>query len=133
MRFNELLTESIDQNTAKKILNSFIEFAKLELDLDSLPKIEMFADNSPSVEYRSFGGYGDRHIRLTISNRHVMDVCRTLAHELVHYRQDLLGQLNNSSGNDGSMEENEANAKAAVIMRKWGKKYPALFSTQSIE
>lgn len=133
MRIRELLTESIDQNSAKKILAEFIDFAKTELNLDSLPKIQLFTDNGPSVDYRSFGGYGNHHIRLTIANRHIMDVCRTLAHELVHYKQDIEGQLNDQSGNDGSPEENEANAKAAVIMRKWGKKYPALFSISAIE
>jgi hypothetical protein len=68
-----------------------------------------------------------------VVNRHINDVCRTLAHELVHYRQDLKGQLNDESGKTGSPEENEANAEAAVIMRKWGELHPEYFSYDSIE
>jgi hypothetical protein len=62
-----------------------------------------------------------------------MDVCRTLAHELVHYKQDLDKQLeDDDAGATGSPQENEANAEAAVIMRNWGKKHPELFAQESI-
>jgi hypothetical protein len=62
-----------------------------------------------------------------------MDVCRTLAHELVHYKQDLNHELDGDDpGATGSPQENEANAEAAVIMRNWGKKHPDLFDKQSI-
>ena len=83
----------------------------------------------------SFGGYSpsDKSINIMISNRHIQDVLRTLAHELVHYRQDIKNQLNPDSGNDGSPEENEANSLAAVVMRKWGKMHPELFGKESLE
>jgi hypothetical protein len=71
-------------------------------------------------------------IEINIGNRHIMDVLRTLAHEMVHHKQDVAGQLNDRSGEDGSPEENEANAKAAVIMRLWGKMNPELFQRASI-
>jgi hypothetical protein len=76
---------------------------------------------------KSFGGYMGDRIELNIGNRHIMDVLRTMAHELVHYKQDLDGVLHKDSGKDGSEHENEANAKAAVIMRLWGKMNPELF------
>jgi Zn-dependent peptidase ImmA (M78 family) len=63
-----------------------------------------------------------------------MDVCRTLAHELVHFKQDLDNQLEDAdAGSTGSPQENEANAKAAVIMRNWGKLHPKLFAQQAVE
>ena len=63
-----------------------------------------------------------------------MDVCRTLAHELVHYSQDLKNELeDDNAGATGSPQENEANAEAAVIMRNWGKKHPNLFAEESVE
>jgi Zn-dependent peptidase ImmA (M78 family) len=77
--------------------------------------------------------YGGHKINLTIKNRHIMDCCRTLAHELVHYRQDLNNELNNDSGKDGSPHENEANYIAGIIMRKWGKMHPELFQQESVE
>jgi hypothetical protein len=61
-----------------------------------------------------------------------MDVLRTLAHEMVHHKQDINGELNDRSGEDGSPQENEANAKAAVIMSLWAKMNPELFQRASI-
>jgi hypothetical protein len=133
MKVQEILTEGLNRNKATNIIDKFIEFASSELGLQELPNIELQDGNDRSVEFRSFGGYGNKHITITLSNRHIMDVCRTLAHELVHYRQDLNNELTPDSGKDGSDHENEANAQAAVIMRKWGKKHPNLFKQQAVE
>lgn len=133
MKIREILSEGLKRDKAEDILHAFIKFAKKELQLDSLPNINLQKDNSHSVEYRSFGGYGGHNINLTIKNRHIMDCCRTLAHELVHYRQDLNNELNADSGKDGSPHENEANAQAAVVMRKWGKLHPELFQQDAVE
>lgn len=135
MKVRELLTESMDRKTTYKILLDFIRFAAEDLELKSLPKFEFKFDNKRSVEHKSFGGYapGDQHIGITVLNRHIMDVCRTVAHELVHYSQDLKKELDDdTAGDTGSPQENEANARAAVIMRNWGKKHPELFKEESI-
>ena len=135
MRVHEILTEGLQRDDAIKIINSFVKFAANELELSELPTINLQPNNSYSVEYRSFGGYSpdNKSINLTIQNRHIQDICRTLAHELVHYRQDMNDELNMDSGKDGSPEENEANAQAAVVMRKWGKLHPNLFKQLSVE
>jgi hypothetical protein len=114
----------------------FIRFAAKDLELDSLPKFDFVFDSKESMKNRSFGGYapGHEHITITVKNRHIMDVCRTLAHELVHYSQDLKNELeDDDAGTTGSPQENEANARAAVIMRNWGKLHPDYFSKESIE
>jgi hypothetical protein len=133
MKVQEILTEGLQYNKATRIIDKFIEFAASELQLDELPDINLQDGNEVSVKHKSFGGYGNKHITVTLSNRHIMDVCRTLAHELVHYRQDLNNELTPESGNDGSPHENEANAQAAVIMRKWGKMHPNLFKQPAVE
>ena len=136
MKVKELLTESLAKPDTYKILLEFIRFAANHLELNSLPKFDFKFSNRESVNRKSFGGYapGEKHIDVTVVNRHIMDVCRTLAHELVHYKQDLDNQLeDDEAGSTGSPQENEANAQAAVIMRNWGKKHPELFSQESIE
>jgi hypothetical protein len=133
MKVKELLTESLDKKSTYTILLDFIRFAAEDLELKSLPKFDFAFDTKRSVEHHSFGGYGGEHITITVKNRHVMDVCRTLAHELVHYKQDLNKELEGDNpGATGSPQENEANARAAVIMRNWGKKHPDLFDKESI-
>lgn len=133
MKVQEILTEGLQYNKATRIIDKFIEFAASELQLDELPDIDLQDGNEVSVKHKSFGGYGNKHITVTLSNRHIMDVCRTLAHELVHYRQDMNNELTQDSGNDGSPHENEANALAAVVMRKWGKMHPNLFKQPAVE
>jgi RNA polymerase sigma factor (sigma-70 family) len=116
----------VDDKT-KSIIQNFLRFAARHIGLKSLPKIKLYSDPKLASSRRSFGGYMGGRIELNVGNRHIMDVLRTLAHELVHYKQDSMGVLRPDSGEDGSEHENEANAKAAVVMRLWGKMNPKLF------
>ena len=136
MKVKEILTEGLEKKDTYPILLDFIRFAAKDLELDGLPKFDFVFDSKESMERRSFGGYapGAEHITITVKNRHIMDVCRTLAHELVHYSQDLKKELeDDGAGATGSPQENEANARAAVIMRNWGKRNPHFFEKESIE
>ena len=133
MKVTEILTEGLNKKDTYKILLDFIRFAAEQLELTSLPKFDFKFDSSSSVKNSSFGGYGNEAINITVANRHIMDVCRTLAHELVHFKQDLEGRItSDADGKDGSPIENEANAEAAVVMRKWGKMHPDLFDQPAI-
>jgi hypothetical protein len=135
MKVRELLNESLERKDTYSILLDFIRFAAEHLKLTKLPKFDFLFDTKKSLEHKSFGGYStEKHINITVVNRHIMDVCRTLAHELVHFKQDINDKLTGENpGATGSPQENEANAEAAVIMRNWGKKHPELFDKESIE
>jgi len=135
MKVKEILNESLSKQDTYKILHDFVKFAARHLELTSLPKFDFVFDSKQSVENKSFGGYapGHKHITITVKNRHINDVCRTLAHELVHYSQDLKNELeDDNAGATGSPQENEANARAAVIMRNWGKRHPEYFEHEAI-
>jgi hypothetical protein len=60
-----------------------------------------------------------------------MDILRTLAHELTHYRQhERLGKkMPDDAGRTGSPYENEANAEAGIIMRHFQNRYPEFFAS----
>jgi len=132
MRFLELCEEPVNDGT-DEIVRDFVDFAGDRLGLERPPKIKLIRDPKQAAERKSFGGYmPGGGIEINIGNRHIMDVLRTLAHEMVHHKQDINGELNDRSGEDGSPQENEANAKAAVIMRLWAKMNPELFQRASI-
>ena len=124
MKTSELLTEGLAHDRAEQIIEKFVDFCQEHLGIDELPEINLITGADRSVENKSFGGYGNRNINVSISNRHIMDVCRTLAHELVHFKQDLNGTLNDDSGMTGSAEENQANSQAGIIMRHFNKRFP---------
>ena len=136
MKVKEILNEGLGKKDTYPILLDFVRFAAEHLELKTLPKFDFVFDSKQSVERKSVGGYqpGAEHITITVKNRHINDICRTLAHELVHYSQDLNKELeDDDAGSTGSPQENDANAQAAVIMRNWGKKHPNYFDKESVE
>ncbi len=114
-----------------KIVRDFLILCQEELELKELPKIIWLTKPS---NFKSFGSFNpnDGSIRLVIVNRQILDVLRTLAHELVHARQHERNELDIDSGETGSKQENEANALAAVMMRKFGRSHPELFKLDPI-
>lgn len=113
------------------ILKRFIVFLKRELTLTiDIPYI-LIDDADFSKKTWAFGMMdSDGIIYISIINRHPLDILRTLAHEYVHYKQTIVGKIMNP--NPGSPSENEANAKAGEIIRKYGKLHPELFDLMSI-
>ena len=105
------------------LLKHFIAFCKKELNIQSLPKISMIKDRSFVEQNRSFGEYNPQTMTAKVfySGRNLADVCRSLAHELCHHRQNELGMIYDEAGNTGTDIENDANAMAGVLMRDYGK------------
>lgn len=127
MKIQDLLFES---RVSPELLDKFLRHCSEELELESLPKINLIDNKEYSIEHKSFGGYqpDSKSIILSTKDRHTVDIFRTLAHELTHYKQDTLGQLDGEGvGDTGSPQENEANAAAGIIMRNFGRKYPEVF------
>lgn len=60
-----------------------------ELKMKTLPRIIFKQDPEWCRDNYTFGNYdADTNVlTVSISNRHILDVLRTLAHELVHYGQ----------------------------------------------
>ena len=63
----------------------------------------------------------DKSIKVVSGPRALVDILRSIAHELVHAKQDQEMRLMPGSGEDGSPIENEAHALAGLIMRKFEK------------
>lgn len=127
MKIRDVLFES---RVSPDLLNKFLKHCTEELGIDSLPKINLIDNKEYSMEHKSFGGYqpDKQSIILATKDRHPVDIFRTLAHELTHYKQDLDGQLEDDNvGATGSPQENEANAMAGIIMRNFGQKFPEVF------
>lgn len=119
---------SLNEGTENNIFEKFMSYACQELNIENPPTLEIrteFGEEQPS-----FGAYvpSDHHIFLNPSNRNIVDILRTLAHELVHAKQNELELLEPNSGNTGSDIENDANAIAGILMRDYGKNNPDIYS-----
>ena len=94
-----------------------------------MPTVKLRRDPQWSVVNRTFGRYiNDAHLlEVAFGQRHIMDVLRTVAHELTHTHQHERETVPNDAGETGSPYENEANAKAGILMRNYGQLHPELF------
>ena len=124
----------MDQNKLN-ILKDFISFCKQELNIQTLPKISLIKDKSFVEQNRSYGEYNPQTNALKVfyPGRNLADICRSLAHELCHHRQNELDMIYNDAGETGTDIENDANAMAGIIMRDYGKKNVAVYDLPQVE
>jgi len=103
------------------IIKDFLRYIKEEIGIEKMPKIKLTSDRSFATTNRSFGLYRPetKELVVYINNRNTADILRTLAHELVHHRQNELGM--ELDGDTGSEIENQANSIAGVVLRNYGK------------
>jgi hypothetical protein len=139
LQANLNLMESLNENKQKKtsyltdekkqLIKEFVKFVAKELKLKTLPQIKLSTNNAEVKERHSFGYFrpGDNNIWVYTKNRNMADMLRTLAHEMVHHKQAEEGRLDMKSGETGSPIENEANAKAGVILREFGKTHEMIY------
>jgi hypothetical protein len=122
----------MDIQKKAEILADFIDFCKGSLELEALPKIEFISDNSWSKKKGTFGEYTNdsRSLVVYIKNRNLADICRTLAHEMTHHKQNEMGLMNGHSGDTGSPIENDAHDVSGVIMREYGKIQPLIYESK---
>lgn len=126
------LNESImhnDKVDAKKVAD-FVNFAKEYLGIDDGVKVALAFARTPDLRTTAYYNFSDEgYIKIYAKDRAVIDICRSIAHELVHHLQFLEGRLLDAvkDGEDGSPIENEANAVAGIIIRKWGKLHPEIY------
>lgn len=115
------------------ILKQFKIFVKRELRLTYDIPVILVDDVDFSKKVRAFGQISPKNIiHLSIINRHPIDILRTLAHEYVHYKQYMEKGTYHISSRAGSPDENQANAKAGEILRKYGQLHPELFDLMPI-
>jgi len=128
---NVKIKEDGSQENEINLVNEFISYVKDNLGLVQTPKIDFSDDIDHVKEQRSFGYFlpDANIIWVYAGDRNTADIFRTLAHELIHRKQEEDGKINYESGETGSDIENEANAKAGVFLRDFGKKHDGIYDT----
>jgi hypothetical protein len=123
------LSKNLNENVDKNIVDNFVRFTSNYLDLENIPEIEFKEKVLANGIQPSFGGYmpNSNSIVTDPSGRHIIDILRTLAHELVHAKQNEFKPLTPEDGATGSPYENEANAVAGILMRLFAKQNPEIF------
>ena len=106
----------------KQKLTEFIKFVKKELDLKSIPTISI---QNGRGKLKTTANYDytkeNKIIKVNAKNRALVDVMRSVAHELVHHKQYEQGRLKVRPPDIGGEIEDEANAKAGQFIKMFAK------------
>jgi hypothetical protein len=126
LKYTNIINESNTDNM-KNIITEFIKYSIQTLKLSGpYPKIMLTTDKTKTPTYGHYDPNNNTIVVYT-KNRSTGDILRTIAHELIHRKQESLGKLGPDSGTTGSPQENQANSIAGIMLRNFGKEYPEIF------
>lgn len=111
----------LDENKKEK-LEKFVKFVKKELDLKTCPTISI-QNHRKNLKTTANYDYTKENkvIKVCSKNRALVDVMRSIAHELVHHKQFEQGRLDTPPPDIGGEIEDEANAKAGQFIKLFAK------------
>jgi hypothetical protein len=106
----------------KEKLNKFVKFVKDELELESIPTISV-QNHREGLKTTANYDYTKENkvIKVCSKNRALVDVMRSIAHELVHHKQFEQGRLEVKPPDIGGEIEDEANAKAGQFIKMFAR------------
>jgi hypothetical protein len=106
----------------KEKLNSFVKFVKEQLELKTVPTISI-QNHRNGLKTTANYDYTKENkvVKVCMKNRALVDVMRSIAHELVHHKQFEQGRLNTPPPDIGGEIEDEANAKAGQFIKMFAK------------
>jgi Zn-dependent peptidase ImmA (M78 family) len=112
----------------KEKLVEFAKFVKSELGIKNMPTISI---QNGRNELKTTASYDytkeNKIVKINAKNRALVDVMRSLAHELVHHKQWEDGRLKVRPADIGSPEEDEANALAGRYIKMFAKKDDTIY------
>ena len=126
----QLLREHIETMPKKVIVQKFLDFVKDNLGLTKPYKLTLTV-NKDGIRTTAVYNHVENTVTVYVKNRALVDVLRSVAHELVHHLQNQRGELDGTKneGDDGSIWENEANASAGKLIRIFGRQNPEIYES----
>ncbi len=117
----------LDENKKEK-LNNFVKFVKEQLELKTVPTISIQNHRNGLKTTANYDYTKENKIvKVCMKNRALVDVMRSIAHELVHHKQFEQGRLDVKPPDIGGEIEDEANAKAGQFIKMYAKKDPTIY------
>jgi hypothetical protein len=110
-------------------VEKFVAWTAKKLNLKKVPKVELSMDSDEAQNNHHTGGHipGDDNVWVYAKNRNLVDILRTVFHELVHVRQHELGMIRPGDSYPGSPIEVMADALAGKYIKIYGEKNHHIF------
>ena len=111
------------------IMQKFIKWSASKLNLETFPDIEFSYNTEEAQEGHHTGRHtvGENNIWVYVKNRNMVDIMRTVFHELVHCRQGEKDMIKPGDSYPGSPIEMEADQLAGKYIKIFGKEHPEIF------
>jgi hypothetical protein len=112
----------------KEKLTAFVKFVKDQLELKTVPIISI-KGNRDGLKTTANYDYTKENkiIKVYGKNRALVDIMRSVAHEMVHHKQFEDGRLEQRPPDIGGEIEDEANAKAGQYIKLFAKEDPTIY------
>jgi len=121
------ISESLERCLGlREVMNDFCNYTADKLKIDrNLVKVEV-VDNRDKSGIRTTAFYNPNNHRIVIygKNRAIVDICRSIAHEMTHMQQMIEDRISFPVQDAGGEIEDEANAKAGEIIKLFAKSAP---------
>jgi predicted transcriptional regulator len=125
---NKLEETDVDSELQGEV-DKFCEWACQQLYVQNKPHIELSMDTEEAQTNHHTGGHqmGDDSIWVYAKNRNLVDILRTVFHELVHVRQGELNMIEPGDSYPGSPIEAMADMLAGKYIKIYGKENHHIF------
>ena len=125
---NKLDETSNDTDLASEV-EKFVDWTANKLNLKKVPKVELSMDSEEAQTNHHTGGHvpGEDSVWVYAKNRNLVDILRTVFHELVHVRQHELGMIKPGDSYPGSPIEAMADMLAGKYIKIYGEKNHYIF------
>ena len=126
----------LDETAEKKtpvehdpLVTKFIDWCAKKLELKSIPEFEFSYDTDEAQSGHHTGRHtsGDNKCWVYVANRNLVDILRTVAHELRHVQQGDQGKIKPGASYPFSPIEKDADQWAGGIIKIFGKAHPEIF------
>ena len=112
----------------KEKLNTFVKFVKDQLELKTVPTISIQNGRNGLKTTANYDYTKENKVvKVYGKNRALVDIMRSVAHELVHHKQFEQGRLEVRPPDIGGEIEDEANAKAGQFIKMYSKEDPTIY------
>ena len=119
---NKLDESDVDAELQQEV-DKFCEWACDKLSIKNKPHVELSMDTEEAQTNHHTGGHimGDDKIWVYAKSRNLVDILRTVFHELVHVRQGELDMIDPGDSYPGSPIESMADMLAGKYIKIYGK------------
>ena len=119
---------NVDSDLESEV-EKFVDWTAKKLNLKKVPKVELSMDSEEAQTNHHTGGHvpGEDNIWVYAKNRNLVDILRTVFHELVHVRQHELGMIEPGDSYPGSPIEAMADMLAGKYIKIYGEKNHHIF------